>query len=156
MFHPIGSFFSREVRKFAGDENNLLTAARELTSESEPSFLHGTAHDRRHGQKRAGHDRDLHFRATNFSSSDKSESVARLMSKCSAKHFSAFARSDCRSCSLVATHRSSKRVVPARSSASTSPAPARSISRQMFTLVEMSTGTPHASPSTTAMPKFSW
>src|SRR5205807_1543341 len=56
----------------------------------------------------------------------------------------------------VAAHRLSKAVVPARSSFSSCPALSAAISRQMFTLFEMSTGVPQASASTTAIPKFSW
>ncbi len=61
-------------------------------------------------------------------------------------------RSDCGSC----CQRVSRLIVPARVSGATKPALADSISRQMLTSREMRTGTPQASDSATAMPKFSW
>src|ERR1043166_3911073 len=119
MPDSVGHFFAGELRTFSRNENNLVTATGKLAREREPRLLHRAAPDRRHRQKRAGHNRDLHFEPTNFCSTDNSESVARLISKCSSKHLSALTRIDCRSCSLVASQRSSNRLVPAKSSFST-------------------------------------
>ena len=58
--------------------------------------------------------------------------------------------------SFICVHCSSSASVPAASSGCTIPPPSSAISRQMFTLSEISTGSPQASASTTAMPKFSW
>src|SRR5207253_2330613 len=132
-----------------------MTAPRKLLGECEPNFLDRAAHDRRHRQKCAEHDRDLHA-ATRSSKTRRRESTARLISKRRAKHCLAFPRIASRTSGNARIQRSIKRVVPARSSSSAKPEPSFTISRQMLTLFEIKTGVAQASASTTAMPKFSW
>lgn len=61
-----------------------------------------------------------------------------------------------RSCSGICKYELSSLHVPSNVSSATSPPPSDTISRQMFTLSEISAGTPAASASATATPKFSW
>src|ERR1700682_2051779 len=144
-----------ELRRRARNLHDIVAATGKFLPKLKPNFLDRAAHDRRHGQERAEHNRDLHAAARCSRKTRKSESTARLISKRVSKHRRAFPRIQLRSAPGVPIQRSSRRTVPARSSSSANPASLIVISRQMFTLFEIKTGVEQASASTTAMPKFS-
>src|SRR3984893_5075102 len=155
MTNTVNHLITGELRRRARNLDDVVAAPGKFLCKLKTNFVHCTAHDRRHGQERAEHNRDFHAAARFSRKTRKSESTARLISKRVSKQRRAFARIQLRSAPGVAIQRSSKRIVPERSSSSAKPASFIVISRQMFTLFEIRTGVEQASASTTAMPKFS-
>src|ERR1700736_3218666 len=128
MLHAAAHLRARKLRDGARNDQNLVAASRKFLCKREPDFFHSAAHDRRYWKKGAQDDGNFHgsFKIR------KSESAARSIAKRCSKQCRALPRIASRSADGVSIQRSSKRVVPARSSDSIYPARAARLARQTF------------------------
>ena len=75
-WHAIENLRGRKLREGARNDDYLVPTGRKFLSQHEPSFLHRSAHNWRHGQERAEDDRNVHGVLRGSARTRKSESIA--------------------------------------------------------------------------------